>query len=312
MNLLSTDRTYGTTLIMDTVIYALNDDDHDYTDSITSVSKNIPLHTSVPLTDISWQAYSNLEDDDTSGTGSTVTVNRVGTYDIEYVGKDSQGRTVYGTYTVLVDGYYSFSWTYEGTPYTVSTNISASDYLSYSEDSIARYDKKNGHILNFVTYNDPTIMSLASNLSSICAGKSDKDKANIVLAYVQSIPYQYDSDFNGQDEYWKFALETVFDGSGDCEDTSILYSALMKAMGYDAAIATLYVSDSSIYIRSSFLNSANHCMSLLYVPGVTPETDAVVTIDDSTYYLCETTATGYDVGENPWKTSSVKTKYVVE
>jgi hypothetical protein len=86
----------------------------------------------------------------------------------------------------------------------------------------------------------------------------------------------------------------------------------MKAMGYDTAIATLYVSDSSIYIRSSFLNSANHCMSLVYVPGVTPETDAVVTIDDSTYYLCETTATGYDVGENPWKTSSVKTKYVVE
>ena len=311
MNLLSTDRTYGTTLIMDTVIYALNDDAHDYTDSITSVSKNIPLHTGVPLTDISWQAYSNLEDDDTSGTGSTVTVNRVGTYDIEYTGKDSQGRTVYGTYTVLVDGYYSFSWTYEGTPYTVSTNISASDYLSYSEDSIARYDKKNGHILNFVTYEDSTIKALASNLSSICAGKSQKDTANIVLAYVQSIPYQYDSDFNGQDEYWKFALETVFDGSGDCEDTSILYSALMKAMGYDTAIATLYVSDSSIYIRSSFLNSANHCMSLVYVLGVTPETDAVVEIDSRTYFLCETTATGYDVGENPWKTSSVKKMYII-
>ncbi len=311
MRLLSTERTYGTTLSDDVVIFALNDDDHDYTDSITSVSNSIPLHTSVPLTDISWQTYSNLEADNGSGTGSTITVNRVGTYDVDYSGKDSQGRTVYGTYTVLVDGYYSFSWTYKGTPYTVSTDISASDYLSYSENSIARYDKKNGHILNFVTYQDPTIKSLADNLSALCAGKSQKDTANIVLAYVQSIPYQYDSDFNGQDEYWKYALETVFDGAGDCEDTSILYSALMKAMGYDTAIATLYVSDSSMYIRSSFLNSANHCMSLVYVLGVTPEADAIVSINSDTYYLCETTATGYDVGQNPWTTSSVKTKYVV-
>jgi hypothetical protein len=67
-----------------------------------------------------------------------------------------------------------------------------------------------------------------------------------------------------------------------------------------------------MYIRSSFLNSANHCMSLVYVLGVTPEADAIVNINSDTYYLCETTATGYDVGQNPWTTSSVKTKYVVE
>ena len=135
-------------------------------------------------------------------------------------------------------------------------------------------------------------------------------KANVILSYAQNVPYQYDEDFCGKSEYWKYPVETVFDGAGDCEDTSILYCAIMKALGYDTAIATLSVSDTSRFISSSSA-SANHCMSLLYVDGVTPESDAVVTIGSSTYYLCETTAASYDVGVNPWLSSRVVTKLVV-
>jgi len=37
-------------------------------------------------------------------------------------------------------------------------------------------------------------------------------------------------------EFPKFPVETIVEGWGDCEDTSILYAALMKAAGYDVVL----------------------------------------------------------------------------
>ncbi|OPY37785.1 MAG: PEGA domain protein [Methanoregula sp. PtaU1.Bin051] len=57
-----------------------------------------------------------------------------------------------------------------------------------------------------------------------------------VVAFVQSIPYALDKDTMGQEEYFRYPVETLMDQTGDCEDTAILTAALLREMGYDAAL----------------------------------------------------------------------------
>ena len=161
------------------------------------------------------------------------------------------------------------------------TNISASDYLNYRNDSIKRSESTDKHILKFVTYNDSTIKALAESFNTICAGMTAQETAIIVLSYTQSVPYQYDSDFIGQDEYWKYPLETLFDECGDCEDTSFLFCAMAKAGGYDCAII--------IY--------SGHMAAGIHVDGITG--NGYYDYNNTRYYYSETTATGWAIGDTP-------------
>lgn len=311
-NLLGSEPVLTGIVEKDMRIRAANTIEYEHTDTITSGSKNVLVHPAGTLTELSWTAISRTSEvtgGTFSGTGSSVTVGNVGVYDIFYSGKDTSGTVIRGAYTELVDGYYSFTWKYKGTSYTLDTEISAQSYLNWKNSTITRSSTTSEkHILEFVTYNDPVVTAIAAKFNTMCTGMTDAQRANVMLSYTQAIPYQYDSDFCGIDEYWKYPVETVFDGAGDCEDTSILFCAIAKAMGFDAAISTLYVSDASAGFLTSFVYGANHCMGLINVPGIVPEADAIVKIGDTTYYLCETTASGYGIGVNPWESFSVKTK----
>ncbi len=55
--------------------------------------------------------------------------------------------------------------------------------------------------------------------------------ADYILAYVQeAADYAYDSEMFGEDEYWQYPVETLYRGYGDCEDTSILASAIYNRL----------------------------------------------------------------------------------
>ena len=55
--------------------------------------------------------------------------------------------------------------------------------------------------------------------------------ADFVLAFVDEVvTYELDSDKFGQDEYWQYPIETLYHGYGDCEDTSILASAIINCL----------------------------------------------------------------------------------
>ena len=90
-------------------------------------------------------------------------------------------------------------------------------------------------------------------------------------------PYEYDEVSRGAREYWKYPAETFWDGEGDCEDSSILYVTLMKAMGYDTALI-VYVDHAMASIH--FANNSDNYG------------DQVVTINGKRYVLVETTGTG--------------------
>lgn len=55
--------------------------------------------------------------------------------------------------------------------------------------------------------------------------------ADYVLAFVQAVAeYEYDDAQFSEEEYWLYPVETLYYGMGDCEDTSILASALLNTL----------------------------------------------------------------------------------
>ncbi len=132
-----------------------------------------------------------------------------------------------------------------------------------------------------LTYQDKYVLEIASYISGVTEGWSDLDHANMVLAFSQCLGYVLDSESMGVEEYWKFPLETLYDHGGDCEDTSILFATVGKALGYDV----------------SLLLMTGHMAGGIYVDGA--EGSYCRLSDGSIYYYCETTATGYTVGQIP-------------
>lgn len=65
------------------------------------------------------------------------------------------------------------------------------------------------------------------------------DAVSFILAFVQSLPNTSNSITTGYDEYTRFPLETLVDGGGDCEDTSILFITLIRILGYDSVFIDL-------------------------------------------------------------------------
>lgn len=289
-------------LLSNLTVLAKNTSNHDVLISIDGDTE-YTITPNTALTDMQWTVTHDGKE--TSGTGDKVTIGNFGSYSIMYSGLDASGNKAFGLYDVFAGGAYSFTWTCESVKYTVTLDIDPSDYLEYAESDTSRSMGSAEHMKQFVTYEDPYIVSLAHQFETLGAGMTDLQKARLVLTYVQNIPYAYDDATTGQDEYWKYALETVFDGRGDCEDTSILFCAIVKAMGYDTALMTLYASNTS----TSVLNIANHCVGLIAVEGA--QYNDTYEVGGVTYYFCETTTTGIDIGENTWQTTKKSTIVVI-
>lgn len=124
---------------------------------------------------------------------------------------------------------------------------------------------------------------LALTLSNAAAdqGFTQEQKALLVLALVQGIPYTLDIDSTGKEEYWRYPVETIADNTGDCEDTTILAAAILRRMGYD--VAMIFTDDHAA------LGIANLPKSL----GV------YIDYRGRRYSYCETTAEGWIIGNLP-------------
>ena len=139
--------------------------------------------------------------------------------------------------------------------------------------------------MSFINYTSDTVSMFADYLTEHSAGMTDIQRANYVLAFVQQcITYQHDEEFCGKTEYWKYPYETLYDGRGDCEDSSILYCALMKSMGYDSALI-LYVGEEYV--------GRGHAAAGVDVEGAT---GSYYTKEGKKFFFCETTAEGWTVG----------------
>jgi len=107
-------------------------------------------------------------------------------------------------------------------------------------------------------------------------------KAELLIDFVQSLPYAADDVSTGFDQYTKTVEETITEAEGDCEDTAILLAAVMQAepFGYDTVL----------------IAPPEHMAAGVYgndLPGY------YWTYDGRDYYYIETTGEGWGVGDLP-------------
>lgn len=106
-----------------------------------------------------------------------------------------------------------------------------------------------------------------------------EQKVNFVLAFVQSLPYTPDKVTTGYDEFYRYAIETLVEGGGDCEDTSVLFASILSGLGFEVALI-IPPRHLAVGIKGNFRG-------------------AFVSYKNNNYYYCETTGKGWQLGQVP-------------
>jgi|GEM_PF-1491229 len=119
---------------------------------------------------------------------------------------------------------------------TWTVQIPLGTFIYYRE--LPRPTIFNYHAMASDPADDTVINSLVQQVRETVAreGLSKLDEISLILAFAQAITYAEDIITTGKDEYPRFPVETLFEGAGDCEDTSILAAAIFTRLGYDVAL----------------------------------------------------------------------------
>jgi len=112
---------------------------------------------------------------------------------------------------------------------------------------------------------------------------SDRQKVEFLIDFVQNLPYIPDDVSTGYDDYTKRHIETLVDGGGDCEDSSIMLASLLLSESFNYGTALLLL--------------PGH--AALGVEGSDDIEGYYYEKDGTRYYYVETTGRGWDVGEIP-------------
>ena len=84
----------------------------------------------------------------------------------------------------------------------------------------------------------------------------------------------------------KYPIETLCEGEGVCEDKSILFASLARALDYDVRICFVL---GHVFVGVRLDSSPTHADNWY------------ITVDDENYYICETTSYGWLLGDFPTK-----------
>ena len=126
--------------------------------------------------------------------------------------------------------------------------------------------------VSFVSPSDHYVVTVARHIDSETDGLSPYLKAEAAVWFVQCcIGYSFDSAQFGAEDYWAFPLETLYLRHGDCEDTSVLLSSVLEAMGF----------------RTVLLDYAGHMAVGVQVEGASGR---IFALADGDYAYCESTA----------------------
>ncbi len=176
----------------------------------------------------------------------------------------------------------TYNWRFEGSSYTLRLNISADEYYGYRDRSVDRSPAEPSEMGQYVTSSDAVVVNLTQKLEWL-AERQNFDALhtlNFMLAFVQGIGYSYDNVSTGNEDYWRFSVETLYDHTGDCEDLAILYASVLEASGHDAVL----------------LLFPGHMATGVDSPGTA---GSYFQYNSVHYYYCETTSPGWLVGEVP-------------
>ena len=174
----------------------------------------------------------------------------------------------------------NYKWDYGGYTWTYTSYIPRNQYLYYKNLARKPYNYQE-YLSN--TYN----RQLTSNIANLIVEEGmekgfSKDQCVLMaVSFVQSIPYKTDKESTGMDEYYKYPIETLVDGCGDCEDSAILTAAIVRDMGYGVILLRFY----------------DHMA--VGVKGGDNMYGTYWTYNGERYFYLETTNTGWEIGQIP-------------
>lgn len=172
-----------------------------------------------------------------------------------------------------------FSWRYQGYPWTLSLSIPQSMLEYYQSKDRTPTEDYSVYVTH--PYDDVYIDTIIQKFNFIAIERSytEIEKINLIISFVQSLPYTSDSVTTSFDEYPRYPLETLVDEGGDCEDTSILTAALLDALNYDIVLVA----------------PPGHM-----AVGVNIDTyGTYYEYEGEAYFYLETTGEGWEIGERP-------------
>ncbi|HUV35274.1 MAG TPA: hypothetical protein VMW22_10065, partial [Candidatus Desulfaltia sp.] len=172
-----------------------------------------------------------------------------------------------------------YTWTWEGVERTVTVKVPEALYNYYSGKERFTTTDYRGYVVH--PYDDAYVAVLVREFAVIQVeeGLTDEERLKLMISFVQDMDYVADPASAGQGDYPKYPVETLVDGGGDCEDTSILMASLLESTGFNVSLLLL----------------PNHMAVGLEVNA----TGAHWTLNNVTYYYLETTASGWDIGIVP-------------
>lgn len=183
-----------------------------------------------------------------------------------------------------------YQWEFKGSSWEYNAEVPKSLYEYYSDKPRSgSYDE---YVVN--PYDDELMQDIAIFIMA-SADQEGWDRSYYVpfaLSFVQSLPYTNDELTTGYEEYPRYPVETMVDNGGDCEDTSILFTSIVREMGYGVALLLLEEDEhmaAGVQISQRMIDNWSEKYDLAYY------TDS----DGDLYAYCETTYSGWKFGELP-------------
>jgi hypothetical protein len=174
-----------------------------------------------------------------------------------------------------------YTWHYSGRTWGLVHRFSTEHYQFYRTLPRILDHTEYGDYINDAR-DDRQLQSLIDELERLAAdaGLNVWEKLNLVIAFVQSIPYVGEAC-----EYPRYPLETLVEWKADCEDAAILAGALLRQMRFDVVLL-------------AFLEEKHMALGIRVVPP-TPVEDPPYVWNGGAYYYVEPTSIGWDIGEVP-------------
>jgi hypothetical protein len=188
--------------------------------------------------------------------------------------------------TSVTDGTREFEWTFNELSYSWEVPIPYQLYQDYrARPRRSRYD-----IYITDTGDDEYIRSLCLKIEETDVRSDWSGKIDFVLSFVQSLEYSEDG-LTGFDEYPRYPIETLYEQGGDCEDTAILFVSIVRELGYGAVLLKFDGSEhmaAGVKISDDVIDTWPKGYTLTYYSN-----------RDNNYAYCETTGSGWRIGERP-------------
>jgi len=178
-----------------------------------------------------------------------------------------------------------FTWKYGEIDWDWEAEISKQLYQTLHNKPRPRVDTDSVYVTH--SLDDIFFQKLTAALSAEGEklGFTNYQMVELATLFVQTIPYSLDIDTTGREEYPRYPIETLVDGTGDCEDHAILLAELLRSMNYDA-IMLHYLGEPIGHVAIGVADTGN-----MY--GYHYDHNG------KSYYYIETTATGWKIGDPP-------------